>query len=282
MEFKFNKETSFELPEGVDAHKFLANQEIAVTPEEVREVFSRHNYHFDMTGEFLKQMTANTKEINELDEVLSEIEKMGLKSVFEKNLRVATFKKAFVERLKIFMNNNFPYLMEDNTFVPELYLVGFAQRLQFCIDNGFVYQENGKFKKELYDVTLFAEYTTHKPMEMIKTAREAGYVDVHESDNTEHKMDAEDLEVYHDIVVKLNGLILQNPMDEVLPIVVKNILANVNGAIIAKQYHHGVYSMLKPILDGIELSDFDKTRIEQLISDAFPLERVEVEGRSMA
>lgn len=282
MEFKFNKETSFELPEGVDANKFLADSVIAVTPEEVKEVFDRHGYHLSMSGEFLKMMTANTKETSELDEVLTTIDELGLKSIFENNLRVATFKRAFVERLKIFMNNNFPYLKEDNTFVPELYLVGFAQRLQFCVDNGFVYQENGKFKKELYDVKLFAEYTAHKPIEMIKTARDAGYVDVQESNNAEHKMDAEDLEVYHDVVVKLNGLILRNPMDEVLPIVVKNILANVNGAIIAKQYHNGVYNMLKPIIDGIELSDIDKMRIEQLINDAFPLERSEVEGRSRA
>lgn len=280
MDIKF-KDTSFLLPEGVDANKFLADTVIAVTPKDVLDVFKKHQYQIDMSGEFLKQMTANIKEIAELEIALSEIDKLGLKDLFSVNLRVASFKRAFIERLKIFLNNNFPYLNEDNTFVKELYIVGFAQRLQFCVDNGFKYEDNGKFISELYDANLFAEYTAHKPIEMIKSASDVDYTASLENENAEDRMDPEDLEVYNDIVVKLNGLILKNPMDEVLPLVVKNILANIKGDIMAKSYHNGVINMIERVVEAMEISEIDKMRIEQLISSAFPEELRQEEGRGL-
>ena len=259
MKFKEFMELGVRTEEGVLITKYLMDMYLANsdTAKSVKMEFVNHGYSLDIVpGEFLKIFTMNEKEIAELDKVLVEIDELGLKEVFQANLRPASFKRGFLERVKWCIVNNFPYLHEDNTFI-----------------------------KELERPEAFAEYTAHKPMEMIKTAQEVDAME-RKATNSEvlfDRMDAEDKQVYNQIVESLNYLILQNPTNEYLPTIVNNITKKVVDAILRKEYR---FLPLSDVVSGVMFDGIDVTpemeSVRELVLSAFPEEREMNEGRGLA
>ena len=120
MDFKFVN-TKITLKEGIAPEKFLANRAVAKNPERIKNMFLEHGYDISSApGEFIKTLSYDEKEAYELSEVLDEIEQLGLKDVFNANLRPASFKKSFVERVKTCLENHTPFLNSDNTFIRQL------------------------------------------------------------------------------------------------------------------------------------------------------------------
>ena len=260
MKFKDFMDLGIKTEEGVLITKYLmdmyiANSDIA---KRVKQEFVNHGYSMDVVpGEFLKIFTMNEKEFAELGKVLTEIDELGLKDEFAANLRPASFKRAFLERVKFCRNNDFPYLYEDHTFI-----------------------------KELERPEAFAEYTAHKPMNMIKTAQEVGPIEEKNhsiNEDVANKMDAEDQQVYNQIIKNLNYFLLQNPTNEYLPIVVNNITKKVVDAILRKEYR---FLPLSDVISGVMFDGMDVTpemeSVKDLVLCAFPEERSMNEGRGLA
>ena len=159
-------------------------------------------------------------------------------------------------KVKWSKDNNFPFLREDQTFI-----------------------------SELYNDNLFAEYTAHKPMETIKTAQEVDAIerDAKNSEVVADKMDAEDRQVYNQIIESLNYLILQNPTNEYLPTIVNNITKRVVDAILRKEYR---FLPLGDVVAGVMFEGIDVTpemeSVRELVLSAFPEEREMNEGRGLA
>ena len=259
MKFKDFMDLGVKTEEGVLITKYLMDMYLAKSDiaKNVKNEFESHGYSLNVVpGEFLKIFTMNDKEFAELSKVLTEIDELGLKEIFQANLRPVSFKKGFLERVKWCIVNNFPYLHEDNTFI-----------------------------KELERPESFAEYTAHKPIEMIKTAQEVEKLEkqsINSEDITE-KMDAEDRQVYNQIVEVLNYLILQNPTNEYLPAIVNNITTKVVDAILRKEYRFlPISDVVSGVMfDGIEVTP-EMESVRDLVLSAFPENRGMSEGRGLA
>ena len=250
----------------------------------VCDLLENHGYTTSaLPGEFIKEFTMNANEIAELEQSLTEIDALNLKDVFQSNLRVACFKKTFLDRLKVFLTNNLAFLNEDNTFIHELYDVSFASRVQFCIDNGFIFMNGNRFIKELYDAEDFGSYTAGKPLQEIRTVEELNRSTNGSADDLQAKMDPEDRQVYNQIIESLNYLVLQNATNEYLPAVVRNIIDKVKESILRKEYH---FLPLRDVVDGVMFDGIDVTpemeNIRELVLSAFPEELKQSEGRGVA
>lgn len=268
MTFKEWKNMGINPDDGVLITKFLMDVHLANvdTVKKNKELFTKYKYNVDVVpGEFLKIFTMNEKEAAEFEKILAEIDELGLSEVFAVNLRPASFKREFLERVKFCMANNFPYYNEDYSFIPEL-----------------------------YNVNSFALYTASKPMEMIKTVQELDEMKLHENlhpeeNNTKtneealNKLDAEDKQVYNQIIENLNYLILQHPTNAYLPQVVANITKNVINALLRKEYR---FLPLGDVIDGVMFDGMDVTpemeETRELILGAFPEEKELNEGRGLA
>lgn len=250
----------------------------------VCDLLENHGYTTNaLPGEFIKEFTMNANEIAELEQSLTEIDALNLKDVFQSNLRVACFKKTFLDRLKVFLTNNLAFLNEDNTFIHELYDVSFASRVQFCIDNGFIFMNGNRFIKELYDAEDFGSYTAGKPLQEIRTVEELNRSTNGSADDLQAKMDAEDIEVYHKIVEELKSLREKNPTDVNLSMLVNNVVSKIVPSLINKDYH--VYS-LRDVVRSVMFEGIDVTPemdyIGEVILSSFPDEREEEKGRGVA
>ena len=180
------------LDEGVDKYKFVANEKLQVNSSAVAEVFANFGYDVNtVPGGFVKALTINAKELEEVKSVLAEIESMGLKTVFEVNMRLACFKRSFVERLKKYQKAGAPYLNSDNTFVSTL------------------------FSTEDPDKYL----TSNVASEPTDTAP-TNVVDIKgaESQDSIQIMDEFDRGIYNEISKNLNYIILANPTNGVVEI----------------------------------------------------------------
>lgn len=238
--------------------KIMASLSLALPEdaEAVKSAFLEHGYDISVVpGEFFKIFTLKGKELVELIGVLDEIDKLGLQEIFQANLRLACFKKAFLERVRFCINNQIPFVNEDGTFT-----------------------------EELFRADTFGEYTARKPVDMLKTAQELS-PEIQEGADIMGTLDEEDQSVYRRIVTDLNTLVLRNPKDDILPVVVRNVLVNVIGSIAAKDYYNGIYQMISKVMfNGLDdISEFDRMRIEQLISSAYPeeLEQTVTNGRGL-
>ena len=93
----------------------------ARNPEQVKAIFIEHGYDLtNVPGEFVKTLTFDDKEMYELGEVLDEIDKLGLREIFNANLRPSSFKRSLLERVKHCLDFNIPFVNSDNTFVDSL------------------------------------------------------------------------------------------------------------------------------------------------------------------
>ena len=258
MKFKEFMDLGVRTDEGVLITKYLMDMYIAKsdTARSVKNEFVSHGYALDVVpGEFLKIFTMNEKEVAELDKVLTEIEELGLKEVFQANLRPSSFKRGFLERVK------------------------------FCVANDFQFynEEDHAFIKELYRGEEFAEYTSHKPITSIKTAQELDQMGIHMEDSLAD-LDPEDRQVYNQVVERLNYLILENPTNAYLPQLVSNATQKLVGALKRKEYRFLSLSevVLGVMFDGIDVTP-EMESVHDLVASAFPEENKDLnEGRGLA
>ncbi len=258
MEFKKFNDLGIKLEEGVLITKYLipihiADYDTAVT---ILDTLKKHKYNVDVVpGAFLKVFAMNMKEEKELEEVLAEVDTLGLKDVWNVNLAPRAFKRSFLEKVKFCIHNHIAYLNPDNTFV-----------------------------SHLYDNERFGAYTKQIPLEQVATVEQVNEEPIKvtsEEIETEAKMTAEDKQVYSEIVEKLNFLILRNATDEVLVKVAKNIMNKIPASILNGEYHYfSLNDMIKGIMfDGIDVTPEVSERIEKLIDEEFPVIK---EGRNLA
>lgn len=258
MKFNEFKELGVKTEDGVLITKYLMDIYLANydNAKSIKNEFENHKYSIDVVpGEFLKIFTMKDKEFAELSEVLTEIDKRGLKDIFQANLRPACFKRGFLERVKFCVANDFHfYNEEDYTFIPEL-----------------------------YRVEDFAEYTSHKPLSAIKTVQELEQMGLHMEDPIA-ELDPEDRQVYNQIVERLNYLILQNPTNPYLPQLVSNATGKLVGALKRKEYR---FLSLNDVVLGVMFDGIDVTpemeSVHDLVASAFPEENKDLnEGRGLA
>jgi hypothetical protein len=240
MEFKEFRELGIKTEDGVLLTKYLVGIHLANTQnaKKIKNSFERHGYQIDIVpGTFLKIFSMNDKEANELENVLVEVDDLGLKDVYEANLKVSTFKRSFLEKIKFCINNRLPFLNSDNTFIAEL-----------------------------YDNEKFGEYSSTIPMEKIAT------VSVIENKKNDVTFDAEDKQVYNEVIEKLNYLVLAHPTDEFLSEVVHNVTNRISESILRKEYRFlSLNDMVKNVMfDGLDSTPENNIRIEDLIDQAFP------------
>ncbi len=256
MKFKEFTELGIKLDEGVLITKYLMNLPMAKyeNAKKILNDFTSNGYNIEIVpGEFVKIFTMNDKEIAELSSVLEEINERGLKEIFQANLRPGSFKRGFLERVKFCIVNNFPYLNEDNSFI-----------------------------YELYNPQAFAEYTSHKPVSMIKTAQEVDRVE-NEKLNLEAEianMDLEDKEVYDYVINNLSYLILQQPTNEDLVKIVNNIKVKLINTLKSKGYR---FLPLTDIIEDVMFEGLEVTpemeSVKDVILNAFPEDMKRKEGR---
>ena len=255
MKFKEFMDLGIKMDDGVLITKYLMNISLANSDsaKRIKSEFVNHGFELDVVpGEFIKIFTMNEKEIADLSKILIEIDELGLKDIFQNNLRPASFKRAVLERIKFCIANKFPYLNHDNTFI-----------------------------SELYNPETFAEYTAHKPLNMIKTAQE-----LNNSDNLEdviNNMDSEDRQVYNQIMESLSYLVLQHPTNENLTTVVNNIKVKIIDSLKRKEYH---FLSIDDIVSNVMFEGIDVTpemeNIKELVLSAFPDDMQKQEGRGLA
>ncbi len=238
MKFKFKDNTEFVLDEGVNPNKFLALRVVATRPKDVKVLFLENGY--DLTtvpGEFLKVCTFNDKEIAELDQVLKEIEELGLKAVFNLNLKVQSFKRIFLERVKYCIHNNVEYLKEDNTF-----------------------------RSELDTTEAFAEYTARATsLEDVKTVQEVEQME-------QKGLDEEDNAIKYDILKTLTE-INQNAIDPSVTFIISTIMTNLDEVIAKDNKNYrmmGTRHLVENALQGINLDSELEYLINKEILTAFP------------
>ena len=230
MEFKKFMSLGIKTEEGVTLTKYL----IAIHKAEeasvikVKNLFETHGYNISVVpGEFLKIFTMNEKEIAELGKALDKIEELGLKDIFNANLKISTFKPALISRAEFCLNNNIPFLNSDNSIV-----------------------------SMLYNTEAFAEYTT-RPND-VKTVRE---IEENPSVFDENKnitmLDEEDLMVQKDIIKTLTEINRENPNDTTLTFIVTTIIANLDGVLANdnKNYRFmGTEHIIENALQGFALT----------------------------
>lgn len=246
MEFRF-KGVKVKLPEGVEASKFDANRVIASAPEDVVRLFNEYGIDLreECPGVFLKGFTLNEKELAEVSSNLKVYQEKGLIDIIKantKNLQVRVFKSSFIKRLLGLITEGKPYLNQDNSFA------------DFLLNNK-VNEFNG--------VNLNSSVTTNTKAE-VETNKN--------TDELVSQMNPEEKQVYNEIVEKLNYLVLANPLDTTLSMVVNNAINRVQDAILRDEYRFlNLQEMVSSVMfDELKLSDYDETRIKDLVLGAFP------------
>lgn len=260
MEFKFKK-TSVSLAEGVDGNKFGALRAIAVTPEEVKNLFLAHGYNLEgIQGIFLKAFAMNAAELKEVEDNLIKIEKMGMQQVFQANMQIRYFRDKFMRKLERCIAAGLPYLNSDNTFASffaneeefEDYLLGSKNK------NTIPVNEDKILKEKIELNNLKGEISNKNKINM--------------DDNKLDEMSPEDRQVYNEIVERLNYLVLASPMDTMLATVVNNATNKAVDAILRQEYKFlGVREMVESVMfDGLDVTPEDNKRITSLVLGAFP------------
>ena len=239
MDFRFIKDgTKLSLDKDVSKDRYLALNAAVVNPAGVLSLFAGHGYDLSVVpGAFLKIFTSDEKEMKELEDVLTEIDSLGLKAVFNLNLRVQTFKRVFLERVK------------------------------YCLQNGLAYvTENNDFKRELYSDDFFQEY-----VKLAKPKVEKRVEQVQSSSKVEG-LDEEDKAVKYDILKKLTD-INQNAGDPSLTFIISTIMTNLDEVILKdnKGYRMlGTRHLVQDALQGVNLDSELEYLINEKVLGVFP------------
>jgi len=239
------------LAEGVDPNKFAANSAIAVNPEMIKKVFESYGYDLsEVQGSFIKCYTMSPKELEEVNTNLKEIEEKGLHALFQANLGsgIRCFRSTFMKRLEQCRNESRPFLNPDNTFA------------------AFLLQNNMEQMTQVASPNVIEVDFSNAPMN-----NEVREEDTEAMEQKLGQMNAEDRQVYNEIIQRLNYLVLANPMDVSLVSVVSNATNKVVDAILRGEYKYiGLEEMVGSIMfEGLEITPEDNARITELISGAF-------------
>ena len=241
--------------EGIDKYKFIADLQ-GPNADEVYELVGKFGYDIEFDGRSVKILTVPTKPVyfhdnepeltvSEIEHSLEEIKKLGLEEAFGNNMSLNSLRSSFVARVEWCVNNNLPFMDQENNFLTAL-----------------------NTKK------TFADYSTQVPLKEVKTVSDTEAME---------EMDAEDRQVYNQVVESLNYLILQNPTNEYLPKIVANITKNIVGSLKRKEYR---FLPLNDIVQSVMYEGIDVTpemqELTDLILSAFPLDRTNEESRGLA
>lgn len=256
MEFKKFMNLGIKLEEGVLITKFImpihtANEENVY---KIKDLLENHKYTINVVpGEFLKIFSMNSKEVEEFGKVLIEIDELGLKDIFNANLKAASFKRSFLEKLKFCINHRLPYLNSDNTFI-----------------------------KDLYDNEKFGEYSAKVPLAEIKTAEEIKEPKKNINyEETESKLDAEDLMVKTELIKTLTEINQEND-DMTLKFIVSTIITNIDSAITKdnKKYRlMGTRHIIEDALQGFNMTPEIEDLVQNKILSKFTQEEEIQMGR---
>ena len=242
--------------DGIDIYKFIADLQ-GPNADQIYELLVKYGYGMEFDGRSVKVLTAPTKAVyfhdnepeltvREIEKSLEKIKELGLEDIFKNNLSIVTLRSSFIARVEWCVNNNLPFVDQENNFLPAL---------------------NTK--------ETFAQYSTQVPLKEVKTVSEAEAME---------GMDAEDRQTYNEIVESLNYLILQNPTNEYLPKIVANITKNIIGSLKRKEYHFLpltdiVHSVM---FEGMGNITPEMQELTDLILNALPEERTNEESRPLA
>jgi len=207
MEFKKFMSLGVKTEEGVLLTKYLnnINKKEENNVLKIKDLFETHGYDLSIIpGAFLKIFTLNDKEISELEKSLTRIDELGLTEIISTNLKVATFKPTFVGRLEYCLNNNVPFLNEDNSIV-----------------------------SMLYNSEVYAQYTAKAtPIEEVKTVQEIEEnPPFYDKDNIVTLLDEEDLIIQKEIIKTLTEINRENKDDMTLKFIISTIIANLDSVI---------------------------------------------------
>ncbi len=238
--FKCTDGTIITLANDVDPSKFLANKDLTSNAGKIIDLFLNRGYDMStIPGAFIKILSASEKELNELPNILDEIEKLGLKEIFNANLEVRSFTATFLNRIKEAMAKGIPFVNPDNTFVKEI-----------------KYAED--FKN--FSVGFTANQNPTPIMENNPTPIEI------------NELDAEDLKVKSDIISRLGEINSLNP-DSTLTFIISSIISNLDMSLKTdnKAYKTlGERHLVENALQGVALTPEMQNMINTTILAAFP------------
>lgn len=238
MEYRKFIALGMQFEEGVALTKYLVAIHIAKEENVLRlkKIFDEHGYDLNkIPGEFVKIFTMNEKEIAEVEGVLKEVERLGLKEIFNANLRPATFKLGMLEKVKYCLNNNIPFVNADNTFV-----------------------------SNLRDNEAFAAYTASTPLEEVSSST-LEETPKFEETNIPTVLDEEDLSVKSDIIKTLTDINRNNPGDGTLTFIISSMITNLDSVIARDNKNYrllGTKHIVEDALQGMMLTP----EIEEIIN----------------
>lgn len=255
------------LAEGVDRNKAFALADLmSETSIDVEKVFKEHGYDLsNFPLKFLKMYAVNEKELGELIEVLKEYTSLGLKDAANASLEPATFKVAFLGRVR------------------------------FCIDNNINYRdEEGRFASWLFNAEAFGRETAQKvKIEDVKSVSDLmatgqEFLVKEEARDRLAYLDEESSQIYHTINYNLSSLNFSTPGDDTLNQVVSNLLdltsenaKNLINALVRKEYKFGK-SISEIVIDyafnGLEIPGSEQARVASMITEAMEMKEEKVVG----
>lgn len=212
-----------EFEDGVNPEYFYANIVLDYRANEIRDLFTKYGYQLStIPGGFCKAFTGD-KEIGEYRESLEEIRNMGLQELFNGNLKLVHFKRAFVNRVKICLQNNIPFLNSDNTFIKALY-----------------FEED--FREYVAGRTLKSDDNTNQ-----MTSDE-------DLETKIASMDEFEIGLYNSVAEKLNYLILANTTNPILVNIINSTIKRFADAILGKDYQYlSTDEILRNIMRDLEI-----------------------------
>lgn len=248
--------------DGVVIDRFYPIKAIAEIPGAVKDAFLEHNYDLNgLPGTFIKIFTLNERELGELMNTLDEIDRLDLKEVFNTNLELRYFKKRFLERVKYCVNNNIPFLNQDNTFA------------SFLNSEEAFSEYRGTNKNK--DKVQVKEEVIEKIEEPVKkiVPEESNVVSM-DFDNLQSmiELDSEDNQVYNEIKTTLEQ-IKETKQDGSIKFIVDSAISNLGDVIArdSKQYKDaGIGSLVRKATRGVALTPEMEMIINDEILVAFP------------
>lgn len=229
-------EVSANLDEGVKSEYFYSNIALEVNAKDIETVFMSYGYNLSaIPGHFVKAYTMNEKELAEVRESLEEIQKFGLKDIFAGDLKLAHFKRVFIERVRRCIEMNVPFLNSDNTIIKEL-------------------NTNESFN-------LYLEQNA-------KTATPTNIVNNDHDEVLEARiasMDEFEASIYNSIAEKLNYLILANATNYNLVGLLKLAIRKFAEAILDRGYELPKEEMLAKVISELGL-DIESPEAELILN----------------
>jgi len=214
---------SLELEEGVNEAYFYADTVLDARAREIEDLFRKYGYSLNpIPGGFSKTFTGD-KEIGEYEGALEEIAKMGLQGIFNANLKLAHFKRAFVNRVKICHQNNIQFLSSDGSFIKALY---FEEDFKEYVASRIEHRDEGLTQN------------TDEDLEAVIA-----------------NMDEFETGLYYRVVEKLNYLILAHATNPIIVNVINSTIKKFAEAIARRDYRFlSTEEILSNIMEELELN----------------------------